>query len=138
MLTLLAMKGHDKKKHRDALQQGCLNIAPNNLKMQAVSTRWRTAAAGGAVWNDQEVPVTAAGEQDNQIVAMDTLEEPLLAIQDDPRAAEDKPRAAVHGPLQLKDLHCPACNGEQRIGGMRLRARTGSRSSNASRRPAVK
>ena len=57
MLTLLAMRGLDKKKHREAWDQGCLKVLPASLKMQATSNRWQTTATGGEVWNDRTVSI---------------------------------------------------------------------------------
>ena len=101
MKALLAMRGYDKKKHREAWEQGTLRIPQADFKMQAVSQRWRAAATEGDVWNDQDIPVKRCGNlrADRQQGGGDGRDGLILAaIEDAPEAAKEVTRANMpHG-----------------------------------------
>ena len=52
MVTILALRGYDKKKHVEAPEQGDLKTVSKDLKWQGTSQKWRTAVKHGEVWND--------------------------------------------------------------------------------------
>ena len=146
MLISLALRGFNKKKHREAWEQGTLMIPQADFKMQAVPQRWRAAAAEGEVWNDQVVPVKRCKELEAR-VGLNLDAEPdhkdelmnqcqlveydgrdgliLAAIEDAPKTAEEAVRANIRGTMQLKDIKCPICDSLQTIGYAKLRTKTG-------------
>ena len=129
MLLSLALRGFNKKKHREQWEQGTLMIPQADFKMQAVSQRWRAAAAEGEVWNDQVVPVNRCRdtprEQGQEADSSGRGGLILAAIEDAPEAAKEVTRANIHGTMQLKDIKCPTCHTERKVEGMKLRVSTG-------------
>ena len=62
--AILAMRGADKKKHKEALEQGALRLPVNKLSMQGVIHTWRQARGKGDVWNGSHNATTIAEGHD--------------------------------------------------------------------------
>ena len=54
MQTLLALRGADKKKNREAWRGGNLQLKLENLNLQGTAQSWRRTVKQGEVWNDSK------------------------------------------------------------------------------------
>ena len=62
--AILAMRGADKKKHREALEQGTLRLPVRRLPMQkGVVQTWRQSCGKSDVWNGSHNATRIAEEK---------------------------------------------------------------------------
>ena len=61
--AIRAMRGADKKKHKETFEQGTLKLPVNKLPMQWVVQTWRQACGKGEVWNDSHNSMSIAEEK---------------------------------------------------------------------------
>ena len=113
--------------------------------MQGTTQKWRNAVEQGTVWIDDGIQFGKETEQSatqqaraavnpdgsgaiipyTPRVAVGPGADLQLLSWEDAKTDQSRSKADIHAPIQLKDVLCPMCGQSHKVGGSRLRTRTG-------------